>query len=1049
MCCVVVQLCVPSACDYSLVGQTQTDYGWDYVLQRMPDADHPHDLELLTMSVYFETEYRVRVLIRDANSSRWEVPSDIRPLLSQGPPTSIPSSLLYEFQPVDIDTRFGFYIRRAGGGPNLFDTATSHLFYAPQYLELTSSLQPGHFLYGLGERNASLRLQSGNYTLWNADNYTQPQINMYGSHPAYFSLNPDDAFAHAVVLVNSNEMGVELTDAAITFRITGGVIDLYFLLGPTPQAVVDQYTELVGRPYLNPLWSLGWHTCRWGFSSLNYTMAVVDGYLREGIPLDVVWHDIDYMHFYFDFTFDPQRFATDDLRAFNAFLDAHGMRHVYIVDPGIPALALLPDNVTVYQPYAQGKEAGVFIRHPANDSLLYACVWPSVPVVFPDFTHPAALQWWTTQIQQWTAAVGLPAGLWLDMNEISSFVPGQLPAGYSSCEAFGFRGPDWSNITMAGAHATTDTAAVGHAPVSSPSDIALPQYLPGGLDPNLKSINVSSILHASQFYNLHNLFGLYEQRASRMALEALQTDASTGRANRSFTLSRATFLGSGAQGASWTGDHDGQWEDLKVQVRMFQQMGLHGVTMIGSDLCGLGGLAEVDGDGGAEVCTRWVQLGALSPFARMHYQDWVETRHREPYAWAEPARSISRRALLLRYSLLLYLNSLAIDAHLSGLPLWRPMWFEFTTDQTTWVMDQQVMVGGALLFPPVTDPRAQNVTAYVPNGLWYDWHTHALVSPFPPTTATGSFITVPAAYTVNATTPLLMRGGRIVAAQTPGMTTGATHGNPLILHVALNESGQASGYVYLEDGISLTAVDQGDYQRIAFDAAFNVSAQGLGYPLSGTLNVTGFNGSATGFNVSGYSIQAIVIKGVTSAGPINITVGGGSLGQSCVQLNATAVTSEGSGVRVEELTGLLVLTAPVVLSFNDGCVLPAEDEESFSLVVPIVVLVLLFLAVVGALLWFRSRKAALGTEEEAQAVHVQERRRVLARPAPTTAATGVLSPSATADANPEEYGVGPDGAVIRKKRRVLKKKKTPRSAATNQLEESLIPQNDTRSIHVV
>lgn len=70
---------------------------------------------------------------------------------------------------------------------------------------------------------------------------------------------------------------------AVTFRTVGGVLDFYFFLGPTPADVIDQYTDLVGRPYMPPYWSLGFHLCRFGYKSLNNTRAVLENNLKAGV----------------------------------------------------------------------------------------------------------------------------------------------------------------------------------------------------------------------------------------------------------------------------------------------------------------------------------------------------------------------------------------------------------------------------------------------------------------------------------------------------------------------------------------------------------------------------------------------------------------------------------------------------------------------------------------------------------------------------------------------------------------------------------------------
>jgi alpha-glucosidase (family GH31 glycosyl hydrolase) len=43
----------------------------------------------------------------------------------------------------------------------------------------------------------------------------------------------------------------------MTIRTIGGILDLYLFLGPSPEAVVSQYTEAVGRYYVPPYWALG------------------------------------------------------------------------------------------------------------------------------------------------------------------------------------------------------------------------------------------------------------------------------------------------------------------------------------------------------------------------------------------------------------------------------------------------------------------------------------------------------------------------------------------------------------------------------------------------------------------------------------------------------------------------------------------------------------------------------------------------------------------------------------------------------------------------
>jgi alpha-glucosidase (family GH31 glycosyl hydrolase) len=62
---------------------------------------------------------------------------------------------------------------------------------------------------------------------------------------------------HGVLLMNSHGMDIVLTQTQISYRVIGGVLDFYFFMGPTPHAVLEQLTSIVGRPFMPPYWSMG------------------------------------------------------------------------------------------------------------------------------------------------------------------------------------------------------------------------------------------------------------------------------------------------------------------------------------------------------------------------------------------------------------------------------------------------------------------------------------------------------------------------------------------------------------------------------------------------------------------------------------------------------------------------------------------------------------------------------------------------------------------------------------------------------------------------
>lgn len=56
-----------------------------------------------------------------------------------------------------------------------------------------------------------------------------------------------------------------------------------------------------------------------------------------------------------------------------------------------------------------------------------------------------------------------------------------------------------------------------------------------------------------------------------------------------------------------------------------------------------------------------------------------------------------RDAIRTRYMLLPYFYTLFKEANTTGVPLMRPLWMEFPTDETTFNNDEAFMVGNSIL----------------------------------------------------------------------------------------------------------------------------------------------------------------------------------------------------------------------------------------------------------------------------------------------------------------------------------------------------------------
>lgn len=133
------------------------------------------------------------------------------------------------------------------------------------------------------------------------------------------------------------------------------------------------------------------------------------------------------------------------------------------------------------------------------------------------------------------------------------------------------------------------------------------------------------------------------------------------------------------------------------------------------------------------------------------------------------AREAVKKALALRYSLLAYVYSLFHDASSKGVPVARPMFFDFPSDNKTWAEYEQFMVGSALLVRPAFYKNAVSVPVYLPNEntTWYHFDGGHKVN-----NGTGG-VTV-SVTSLDKELVLLLRGGFIVPTQVRCCTCGSS-----------------------------------------------------------------------------------------------------------------------------------------------------------------------------------------------------------------------------------------------------------------------------------
>ncbi|MEO1763408.1 MAG: glycoside hydrolase family 31 protein [Cyanobacteria bacterium J06629_18] len=205
----------------------------------------------------------------------------------------------------------------------------------------------------------------------------------------------------------------------------------------------------------------------------------------------------------------------------------------------------------------------------------------------------------------------------------------------------------------------------------------------------------------------HNLYGMNMARASYEGLQKLRPT------QRSFVLTRSGFAGVQRYSAVWTGDNHSKWEYLEMSLPMLCNLGLSGVAFVGADIGGFAGNAT------PELFARWMQVGILYPLMRGH--SMIGTKRHEPWEFGQEVEDICRKYIELRYQLLPYFYTLFWQAASKGEPVLRPLIYQYSHDEKTYEIYDQVLIGNSIMAAPIYRPGVKNRMVYLPEGIWYDW----------------------------------------------------------------------------------------------------------------------------------------------------------------------------------------------------------------------------------------------------------------------------------------------------------------------------------------
>ncbi|CAN8004529.1 unnamed protein product [Ixodes hexagonus] len=718
------------------------------------------------VQVVYVTEEILRVRIHDEDRPRYEVPVSTLWTIPRILPPINKDQLAYTVEA--NQTKKGYARIRILRTDNEIAMLDSwYPIMTEQFLQIVLPYS-GQQIYGFGENgHDGIMLGTGSGTMFSrhGSNHTKTWNSFAGVHP--FFMNPKgDGTTWGVLLVNSNAIDYTVTGTgSIALATIGGIMDLYFFVGSTPNHVIQLYHKVIGNTFLPPFWALGyqhWLQRMPTLASLKVAVNVLD---QGGVPKDALWLDVSQDSR--AFTLSPN---FNGLATYVQQLANSGVQVGLILNPAIAA-----DNRTAYVPYRTGVAADVFVRQGNNppvsntNAVLLAKGLPSGLSAFPDFFKNRTRVWWRNLLEDYQGNVTEFSGLFLDVNEPAEFSADQTcQPGDASCQ-------------------------IQVCPQSRWED---PPYLPFAFreSENRTKLHDGTLCMSAGMgerqelphYDVHSVYGWRQSWTTKTAMDDISVD-------RSIVLSDSTYPSSGRFAGHVLDLPDAQeWSSLRRAIVGVLEFNMFGIPYVGGPIC-MAGVPEL-------LCQRWTELGAFFPLS-------VDYRMHDANVQADRMTPIALNAIRTRYHFLALLYTLFFRSHMDGGAVVRPVFFEFPLDRATYDIDDQFMWGSVVLFSPVLEENATKHTYYLPLDTWFEYPEGKRVE--------GSVDPMSRDVTENTTVLIHVRAGQVVPVQPMLRLTQERAQVPFDLYV-YPKNGFASGELFVDDGVSQGTIETNQYDLYSF-----------------------------------------------------------------------------------------------------------------------------------------------------------------------------------------------------------------------------------------
>lgn len=519
-------------------------------------------------------------------------------------------------------------------------------------------------IYGLGENIRGINKRGWIYESYATDDgiHSETLKSIYGVHNFIIidCKKPFGIFVDAPFKVTF-DLGYTYMDKAI-ITPQGRDFNLYIINGNSLSDIVRNFRKAIGKSYLAPFWSFGYIQSRWGYKSADECRQVVKEFRDNGVPIDGLCLDLDYMDSCKVFTTNEKDFPN-----FEGFVKEMSDSNVHLV-PIIDAAVKAEKGYCISD---EGVENNYFCKD-ENDNDYVGCVWPG-HTYFPDYLNPDAGKWFASKYKYYTD-MGID-GFWNDMNEPAIFFSKKSLDALKNdiCENkerdFG------ANDYFALRHRVNflwDYKEIYH------------------------NVNGKKIRHDK----VHNMYGYMMTKSASQGLEEIAPD------RRFLLFSRSSYIGMHRYAGIWTGDNQAWWSHLLLSLKQLPSLNMCGFLYIGSDIGGFNSNTTED------LSLRWHALSVFVPLMRNHNgsdrpQEWFRFIHKDWF----------RDLIKSRYRLLPFIYSEYLKAVHNDDMMFRPLRFVYENDSLAAEIEDQLMIGDSVMIAPVYTQNAKGRFVYLPEEM--------------------------------------------------------------------------------------------------------------------------------------------------------------------------------------------------------------------------------------------------------------------------------------------------------------------------------------------